>query len=367
MRAMLHALSGVGPGTRAGLDQSFRSGTLRATIPTVGRNKKDDDRPPLGESGLPRLDNFDYESTSTRQTETSHVAPESSRVSSRAVVTVVEGADAGRVVAFGRHTTILVGRATSCQLTLPDIGVSRQHAKISVTKDGFVVEDLGSKNGTFVDGDRIQKKTVELGTSIKIGPHVMLRVVSMSHAEEALARQLYDSSMRDALTKAYNRRYLIDRLAAEISFSERHKSALSVIMFDLDHFKRINDSYGHAAGDQVLAACASIVTATLRSEDVLARTGGEEFAAVLRGIDHEHALACAERLRAAIATRPIEIDETRTDVRSAPAPLTVPVTISLGVASIDDCEEATIENLFAIADERLYAAKRAGRNCVRGR
>jgi diguanylate cyclase (GGDEF)-like protein len=322
----------------------------------MGRRRLSSGPPRPGTSGLPNLDNFDYESTSSRQTETDRLSPPSSRSTARAVVTVVRGADAGKVVSFD-EAGITVGRATACDLVLPDPGVSRKHARIVQSGTRFLVEDLGAKNGTFVDGEVVEKREVDIGTTIQIGPHVELRLVSMTSVEERLARQLYDSSMRDALTGAYNRRYIVDRVGSEIAYARRHHGVLSLALFDFDFFKTINDTHGHATGDDVLRDTARIVGRILRNEDVLARIGGEEFAFVLRGIAHAEAVTCAERVRAAVAAR------------SAVGPNgAVRVTISIGVSSLDDCHaDATVDQLFAIADERLYAAKAGGRNCVRGR
>jgi two-component system, cell cycle response regulator len=310
----------------------------------------------IGPSGLPVLDNFDYEQTSTRQTDTNVAAPISSRANARAVLTVVAGSDAGRLLAITKEETT-IGRATTCDLVLPDAGVSRTHARLIATGDGFVIEDLGSKNGTFIDVESVSRRPVSYGDAIQIGPNALIRLSLMTIAEERLSRELYDSSMRDALTKTYNRRYFFDRLHTEIAFAARHHTELSVVVCDFDHFKRVNDTFGHKGGDAVLKQGVQRMLATLRAEDILARVGGEELGVLLRGIGHDDALACAERLRRAVTERPMLVG---TDALTA--------TISLGLASIRECASTpTAESIFDLADQRLYAAKREGRNRVVGK
>jgi diguanylate cyclase (GGDEF)-like protein len=172
--------------------------------------------------------------------------------------------------------------------------------------------------------------------------------------EEALARQLYESSTRDALTRLYNRQYVSDRLTAEIAYAQRHQTQVSVLLFDIDHFKRTNDSFGHAAGDAVLRRVAAQASKAVRTEDVVARYGGEEFLVLVRGVSPEHTRLLAERLRGAIERLSIAW-ETRT----------LKATVSIGVASLSECRESrTAAELIALADGRLYRAKAAGRNRV---
>lgn len=312
--------------------------------------------PPTGASGLPNLDNFDYEATGTHRTDTQVLAPASTRRKpSRAVLTIVEGADAGRMVALDKPE-IVIGRASECALVLPDPGVSRRHARVLVRDDGLVLEDLESKNGTFVDGRSVRSQKLEIGDVFFIGPAVKIRLSMMESSEERLAHQLYDSSMRDALTNTFNRRYFIQRLSTEVAFAVRHATPISVAILDLDHFKKVNDTYGHPAGDRLLQSVARTIAKSLRSEDVLARVGGEELAVLLRGTGMKDALVVAERIRGAVAATSIlvEGDEVR-------------ATVSIGLASSGELSgNCTHDALIALADQRLYDAKSAGRNRVRG-
>ena len=166
-------------------------------------------------------------------------------------------------------------------------------------------------------------------------------------------RQLFESSVRDVLTGAYNRQYMSERIATEIAYAVRHRTNLSVILFDLDHFKRVNDTHGHPAGDAVLKYVAAVVSSRLRAEDVFARYGGEEFVVLLRGIDLAGAARAAERLRGAVAGGATTCDGTL-----------IPITLSAGCASLGCAPVCSGDALLAVADRRLYGAKHAGRNRV---
>jgi diguanylate cyclase (GGDEF)-like protein len=219
-----------------------------------------------------------------------------------------------------------------------------------------MLEDLNSKNGTFIDGRSVRLEKLEIGDVFFIGPSVKIRLAMMESSEERLAHQLYDSSMRDALTNTFNRRYFVQRLSTEVAFAARHATPISVAILDLDHFKKVNDTYGHPAGDGLLQSVARTIVRTLRSEDVLARVGGEEMAVILRGTAMHDAMIVAERIRRAVASTTIEVEGA-----------VVRATVSIGVASFNELKgNGTHEGLIALADERLYSAKSAGRNTVRG-
>jgi diguanylate cyclase (GGDEF)-like protein len=172
-----------------------------------------------------------------------------------------------------------------------------------------------------------------------------------------MAHELYESAVRDTLTKAHNRRYFIERIGSEIAYSRRHSTPLSLVLFDLDHFKRINDDHGHLAGDAVLREVAGLVARMIRLEDVFARFGGEEFVVLTRGIEHDGAGRFSERLRAAIEKLEIVAEGAEHKV-----------TISAGYATASELPpaERNAEALIRLADERLYTAKTSGRNRICG-
>ncbi len=256
----------------------------------------------------------------------------------------------------------VIGRGREAQVRLDDAGSSRAHARLIPTGDGiYVLEDLGSLNGTFVDGKRIDRTELRSGDRINIGPNIVLTFAILDSQAEKLAHQLYESSVRDPLTRAYNRRYLVERLASEIAYGLRHKTALGLILMDLDHFKRINDTYGHLVGDDVLREVSALAQRLIRAEDVFARFGGEEFVVLVRGIEHANVGRFAERIR--VAVEGLEIAAS-----GAPGHL-VHVTVSAGYASLAEVHTEggkEAEGLLRLADERLYRSKDAGRNRVTG-
>jgi diguanylate cyclase (GGDEF)-like protein len=189
---------------------------------------------------------------------------------------------------------------------------------------------------------------------VQLGPVVVLRFAVVDGHERALAYQLYEGSTRDALTRTYNRRYMNERLAEEIAYARRHSTRLSLMMLDLDHFKRINDRHGHGVGDVVLRIAAAQLQRIIRKEDVLARYGGEEFLVLLRGIEHTNVGILAERLRRSVESLSIPCESG-----------SLRITVSVGVASLHECDgNAPLEAVVQLADERLYRAKSEGRNRV---
>lgn len=264
----------------------------------------------------------------------------------------VRGAELGRVILLSPER-IRVGRSQDSELWLSDDGVSRRHASLQREGNTYVVTDEGSSNGTFVGGVKVTRHELRDGDVVQFGPAAVFRYTLSDESHEALLRQLYDASVTDGLTGAHNREHFDTQLQAELSYARRHNTDVSVVLFDADHFKKVNDTYGHQTGDSVLMQIADVVRGTVRSEDVFARYGGEEFALVLRGIDIEGSGAVADRLRERIAALKIETDR---------GPLTV--TVSAGCSSLSTSEDKTPEGLIAAADRRLYAAKHAGRNRV---
>jgi two-component system cell cycle response regulator len=316
-----------------------------------------DSLPPEERPSSPRtVAEWADEEASTRTTE-ANVAiapPSASRQATRALLTVVSGPNIGRVYSVLEGETLL-GRGKDVHVRMDDAGASRSHARIVAADGGrYFLEDLHSTNGTFVDGRRIERAELSSGNRFHIGPNIVVSFAILDAQAGRLALQNYESSVRDSLTRAHNRRYLVERLASEIAYARRHSSRLSLILFDLDHFKRVNDTSGHLAGDEVLRQVAALVSNLIRTEDVFARFGGEEFVVLVRGISHANVGRFAERLRAAVER--LEIVSERI----------LRVTISVGYASIHELSDVdrTSEALLRMADERLYRAKTGGRNRV---
>ena len=262
------------------------------------------------------------------------------------------GAQLGHVTRLGAEPA-RIGRANDCEIWLSDDGVSRRHAAIRFEAGGFVIEDTQSANGTFVGGQRVEHTALRDGDLIQFGPQAVFRYSVADEGQEQLLRQLYEASVTDALTGANNREHFDTQLRMELSFARRHGTDLALVMFDVDHFKRVNDGYGHPVGDEVLVEISKETRRLVRNEDVFARYGGEEFALILRGIALEGARIVGDRLRERIAAVTVETDR---------GPLKV--TISVGCASLASLADPSVEALVQAADQRLYAAKHAGRNRV---
>ncbi|MFS8071447.1 MAG: diguanylate cyclase, partial [Byssovorax sp.] len=251
---------------------------------------------------------------------------------------------------------VSLGRAAECTYPFDDVSLSREHAQVMCIGPDYVFKDAGSTNGSYLNEVRVTRATkLANGDRVRLGSTLTLRFVLVDEEEEEALAGVYEAAVRDGLTGIFNRKHLEERIAAELDHARRHGGALSVIMFDIDHFKYVNDTYGHLCGDAVLKNVAALVAKGIRLEDTLGRYGGEEFVVVCRGAAVEAAMALAERLRWTVwhALTPFEDHQIR-------------VTLSAGVASLLCVAEPTRTSLLSMADARLYKAKQAGRNRVVG-
>jgi two-component system, cell cycle response regulator len=261
----------------------------------------------------------------------------------------------GQLIAL-RGEQLRLGRSWEAAGRIDDDSVSRVHAEISCDSGNYSIVDLGSANGTFVDGERITRAELRDGSLVRLGSRVAFRFSLVEEDEQRALSSLQDLGHYDPLTGVFNRRHLERHLAAELAFAERHGSSISVILFDLDRFKQINDEHGHPAGDVVLERVAELMGGQIRVEDMLARYGGEEFMLVLRETPIGGAEVLAERIRRVIA-------EARVQIGSGDL---IGVTVSAGCASLACTAGAEALQLIQIADRRLYLAKQQGRNQVVG-
>lgn len=301
------------------------------------------------------MDEGESETTTPAAAVEEFMAGASGSQSMRAYLVVLAGSNVGAMYKIDGGE-LLIGRAKTVNVRLDDDGVSRRHARV-VQKDGeVVIEDCQSANGTFVNGSRVVACTLKDGDKIRIGATTILKFSYHDRLDETFQKQMYEAALRDGLTKTFNRRYLLDRLQTEFAYSRRHGTALSLLLLDIDHFKKVNDGYGHLAGDHVLASVARCLQTALRTEDVLARYGGEEFVIICRGIALQNAALLGERLRELVKNTPIDVEGQ-----------CIAVTVSVGISALPDPSVASSEQLVASADEALYEAKRAGRDRVRVR
>ena len=271
----------------------------------------------------------------------------------RAYLIVLSGQNVGEMYKLSGEQ-VTMGRGGSADIRLVDEGISRFHARIRAEGGHMVVEDLESRNGTFLNGERVSAaRKLEDGDKIQVGRTTVLKFSFHDQLEESFQRKMFDSALRDGLTRAYNKRYFLDRLAGEIKFAQRHRSPLALMLFDLDHFKRVNDTQGHLAGDRVLAEFAGYVLDSIRNEDVFARYGGEEFAILSRMVGVGDAMRFADRLRRGVENLRIEHNG-----------VIIPVTTSIGVACLPELVVESANEMLMAADRALYHAKGTGRNRV---
>jgi len=262
------------------------------------------------------------------------------------------GPDIGRRIAL-LNPQYIVGRDSEAGFVVSRSSVSRQHARVYLAEDGnWWVEDLNSTNGTFVNEMRIKLQQLADSDQVRFGDAIY-KFLSGSNIEQAYHEAIHNMAIQDGMTGIHNKRYFTEFLDREIAVCSRHGHPLTLVMFDVDHFKKVNDTHGHLAGDAVLKDLAARIRPRIRREDLFARYGGEEFACVLPSTALPGGIVFAEHLRSIIAERPCAFEN-----------LFIPFTISVGVTTLH--RETGVDPLGLIkrADENLYVAKRGGRNKV---
>ncbi len=299
--------------------------------------------------------------SSVRETPHAIVLPTTSHAD-RVTLTMLRGPGVGTTYTLSREETVL-GRGTKADIILDEPSISREHARVAVDAEGaYVIEDLGSTNGTFVGGKPVKRAVLKSGDRVQLGSEYTFRFAILDAEEESLQRKLYESSSRDVLTGLTNRGTLFEHLGRAIERCRRDGGDLAVLIIDADHFKSVNDRFGHAAGDEVLKAIALAGSRVLGEGDVYARYGGEEFAILTRlagsaaAAERDARTEAAELAESARAA----VEELRVEVGAG----AIGVTVSIGVALLSECQIVDGLELFARADARLYAAKLGGRNRV---
>ncbi|XXF79576.1 GGDEF domain-containing protein [Myxococcaceae bacterium GXIMD 01537] len=251
---------------------------------------------------------------------------------------------------------LTIGRDEHNHIVVDLDNVSRRHARV-VARDGRVhVEDLGSTNGTYLnDREVVESQPLRSGDLIKVGGTIFKFLDgASSDVEMQYHETIYTLTIADGLTGVNNKRFFLEYLEREMGRAHRYHRPLSLMMFDIDHFKRINDVHGHLAGDYVLRDLAQTVRRMVRREQCFARYGGEEFALVVPEDGPDKARLFAEKLRRLIEEKPFSFEDKE-----------IPVTVSIGVAEM--APEMTEPSQFIkVADANLYKAKKAGRNRVVG-
>jgi len=296
------------------------------------------------------------ENESTVNVDVSEVADSFEETSSRAYLVVLSGPRAGEMFELAEEGLVMGRDRESVDIWFGNPSVSRHHARVAPGEDGaVVVTDLDSSNGTFVNGEEVERgETLEEGDKLRLGTKTVLKFSYQDELETHFQKELYESSIRDELTGAYTKAYLLDQLRSEMAFADRADRELGLILFDLDRFKRINDTHGHVVGDKILSELASVCRSQIRDEDLFSRYGGEEFAVLAREVGVGDLHATAERLRSTVDDHAFHVEGRAHDV-----------TISLGLSTYGRTDASTPTEFVSTADEALYEAKDAGRNCWR--
>jgi diguanylate cyclase (GGDEF)-like protein len=245
-----------------------------------------------------------------------------------------------------------IGRMPDNEIVLDDDGVSRRHARIERRGDAWFVMDVGSRNGTLLNERELEGEAkLANGDRIKVASTIF-KYLSGADAESAYFEEIFQLSITDNLTQVHNRKHFDEMLDREFSRARRHGRPLSLLVVDIDHFKQVNDQYGHLTGDFVLREVADAMKQRVRRDETLARYGGEEFAILVAETELEGATLLAKGLLEAVATREIVFQSVR-----------ITVTVSIGCAELSP-DDKNASELFRRADEKLYSAKRHGRNRV---
>ncbi|CAM2008961.1 GGDEF domain-containing protein [Acanthopleuribacter pedis] len=268
-------------------------------------------------------------------------------------IVVLAGDSVGRVVRLDRGQAMVAGRTRRCDIYFNCENISREHVRFDIDgKANVVLTDLESTNGTLVNGKKITSLTLQDGDRICMG-NVILRFSLKDDLDFDLQQELYNKATRDPLTNAYNKRFFLDYLKKEFAHHQRYEKPMSVVFFDLDDFKRLNDTYGHLTGDLVLKTLAREICDVLREEDIFARFGGEEFVALFRHTDGERAEVIADKLLGVVRgmefATPLEAFK---------------VTATAGIATYDGSNFSDAEALLKHADDRLFEGKARGKDQV---
>lgn len=329
------------------MDERHRSDS-RNVLQSRGDSDTDDiDLSPLHESGMTQT----FEGATRDRGSKAH--PHAETEADIILIAHPENQRLGSRFRLSPGTTLEIGRSAAVGISLPEVmSISRKHARLRYLGPVVTLEDLGSTNGTYVNGQPIHGRTVLRSGDRFQTAAVHFKFLHEQDVESAYHLAIYELVAKDGLTEIFNKRKLEEELQREFARAMRHQRPLSLIIFDLDEFKTINDTYGHLCGDFILKQVASLARDLLRPEQVLARAGGDEFVIVAPETSAEGAETLASKLRERI----VGFDHRYGDVR-------IPVSCSFGVAELTRGMSAP-QDLYQAADDALLLSKRNGRNRV---
>lgn len=265
-----------------------------------------------------------------------------------ACIVVIHGEGLGKRVHI-QDARIVVGRDHSCEMHILHPSISRQHCEIWAEAGRYRVRDMGSTNATRLNGRIVEVADLADGDHLTIGESI-LKFIGDASVEARYHEEVYQLASHDELTGFYNRRQFVELFERELLRTDRDNLSLGFAILDIDLFKRVNDSYGHLAGDQVIREIAQTIRYQMRAQDIAGRIGGEEFALLLPEMPREEATSHLEAMRKAVG----DATHTRASIREA-------ITISIGLA-LRDTSHNDRPSLMRAADIALYRAKQQGRN-----
>src|SRR5512137_608082 len=290
-------------------------------------------------------------------TEAWNLTPARSPAERRPYLLMVSGPQLGEIFALEAGREIVLGRDAACDIRLQDTGVSRRHASVLGGPKGARLRDLGSTNGIFVEGLKVADCTLEDGQRIQMGMHSALKYCLCDDLEIAYQRRMAESALLDPETGLFNRRHFDDRLGAELDTSQRYARPMSLLVLEVDGFRRLTETFGRATGDQALELVARLVKPAMRREDVLARLSAETFGVVSRETPLSAGRALGERIRKSA-------DQGKLSVRGGD----LAVSVSVGVIGIDTigtyAPGRTELEVLSLAGSALLRAQEAGGNRV---
>ncbi len=266
------------------------------------------------------------------------------------MLVVMHGSLLGMTYAINREP-LAIGRMANLEISIDDENVSRRHAEIVREGDCVTLRDLDSTNGTFVNSQRVKEAVLCDGDLILIG-RILFKFIRSSSIENRFFGQMYTLATTDFLTGAFNRQHITSRLESEFARARRYSRPLSLLLYDIDHFKQINDTFGHLAGDQLLIESSRLVAKNVRQQDFFGRFGGDEFLVICPETELNSAVLMAQRLAQLIEKWSYSYQSRKLDF-----------SISIGIAALSD-EMRTSTDLIAKADDLMYRSKHRGRNHV---
>jgi len=274
--------------------------------------------------------------------------PANAAINRQPMLVVLHGPLLGKTFMI-EQPALTIGRSSQCDIQIEDDNVSRRHAEINF-RDGLVwLTDLRSTNGSYVNSKRVNEIPLNDGDLILIG-RVLFKFIHSSLAENRFFGQMYSFATTDFLTGIANRQQIINLLEQEYNRARRYDRPLSILVYDIDRFKEINDTFGHLAGDQMLIESSRIVKGHLRAEDHYGRLGGDEFLVICPETPVENALALGKRIQVVLSKTDFLVKDK-----------IVFFTISVGAATLS-LKVSSPDEFSLLADQALYRAKNAGRN-----